>query len=84
MKKLQPNLANKRWLTIYVAILIFIVGFIVWGGNTGRFNNPEIVYVGRHAQTGQMVAIKGCRPERVLPDGSCDRSFRWKQFLGID
>jgi nitrogen fixation-related uncharacterized protein len=68
-----------RW---FLLVTVGLLAFFVWAGNTGRFNDPNIVYAGRSAQTGQWTAVRGCRPERLLADGSCDRSFRWDEFFG--
>lgn len=39
------------------------------------FNSPEIHYNGIDANTGKFAVVKGCRPERLRPDGSCNKSI---------
>lgn len=68
--------------SLFLFVAVCLLAFFVWAGNTGRFNNPDIVYVGRSAVTGQWTSSRGCRPERLQEDGSCDRSFRWDEFFG--
>jgi hypothetical protein len=46
-------------------------------GESTRFNNPDIYYSGTDPQTGKVVVTQGCRPEKVLPDGSCDNAITW-------
>lgn len=65
-------------------ILLWIAGFapillMIYLGNTGIANDAEIIYAGKDVN-GKFVTVKGCRPDRVLPSGQCDRSFRWSQF----
>lgn len=75
---MKANRVNKKLtftrFLLLAAVLLF--AFFVWAGNTGRFNGQDILYMGRDARTGEIVVVKGCRPERLLPDGSCDQSFR--------
>lgn len=49
-------------------------GFNVLGVST-IFNSPDIYYSGVDANTGQQVVVRGCRPERLRPDGSCNKSI---------
>lgn len=49
-------------------------GFNVLGVST-IFNSPDIYYSGVDANTGQHVVVRGCRPERLRPDGSCNKSI---------
>jgi len=62
----------------WIAILLFFVG-VIWVmnmlGESTMFNDPDIYYSGKDPRTGQMVVVQGCRPERVLPDGSCNKSI---------
>lgn len=66
-----------KWL---LAFSVLAFGFILYAGHTGRFNDPSIYYAGTDARTGQPAVVQGCRPERLNQDGSCDQSFRWREF----
>ena len=63
-----------------VCCLVLFAG-LIYAGNTGIWNNPNIIYTGTDPATGKVVAKKGCRPERVQPEGSCDSSFRLSEFF---
>lgn len=81
------TILTKKFRSLFGILLllnILFFGFMVWAGNTGQLNDPSIYYSGRHAQTGEIAVIQGCRPERILPDGSCDKSFRWSEFFGSE
>jgi len=64
-----------RWL---IPVFLIAIGG-VWGinilGDSTALNSPDIYYTGTDPVTGKPVVVKGCRPERVMPDGSCDRSI---------
>jgi hypothetical protein len=64
-----------RW--IWLPLLVAVAG--IWAinilGESGALNSASIVYVGKDPRTGEMVAVKGCRPEKVRPDGSCDQAI---------
>lgn len=60
-------------------LLMFTCGawfFNILGEST-RFNSPDIYYVGTDPNTGKTVVTQGCRPEKVLSDGSCDNAITW-------
>jgi hypothetical protein len=71
--------------TLLILCIVLMYAFWIIAGNTGRFNDPEAFYIGRNS-AGEMITSKGCRVERLMPDGSCDFSFqfKWKEFFEID
>lgn len=64
-----------RWL---IPVLILLIG-MTWGinmlGESTALNGNDIWYMGRNANTGKQEVRKGCRPERVLANGECDKSI---------
>jgi hypothetical protein len=66
------------WLR-FLALWLLAIYILMWVSNvlaiTTIFNSPEIHYPGIDANTGKMVVIKGCRPERLRPDGSCNKTI---------
>ena len=68
-------LRGVRTIIIFLmAFYVFIWVINVFGVST-IFNDPEIYYSGINANTGERVVVKGCRPERLRPDGSCNKSI---------
>lgn len=65
---------TRGWLGLFLVFVAVIWVFNMLGEST-MFNNPDIYYTGKDPRTGQTVVVKGCRPERVLPDGSCNKSI---------
>ena len=63
-----------------VCCLVLFAG-LIYAGNTGIWNDPNIIYTGTDPVTGKVVATKGCRTDRVRSDGSCDRSFNFAELL---
>lgn len=59
-----------------------VLAFFIYGGNTGRFNSPDISYIERDPTTGVVTSTKGCHASRKRPDGTCDYSFRWSELFG--
>ncbi len=64
-----------RWIWLPLCLAVGGIWFLNVLGESGVANDPDIVYVGKDPRTGQIVASKGCRPERRLPDGTCDKTI---------
>jgi hypothetical protein len=62
---------------------LLLFGGFVYAGNTGILNDPNILYTGTDPITGKPHVVKGCRPERLQTDGTCDRSFHIGEFLNL-
>lgn len=64
-----------RWL---IPVFLIAIG-AAWGinvlGDSTALNSPDIYYSGTDPVTGKLIVVKGCRPERLMPDGTCDRSI---------
>jgi len=59
----------------YLVALVAFTWVINIFGESTIFNSPDIYYSGVDANTGKQVTIQGCRPERLLPDGKCNKSI---------
>lgn len=65
-----------RWLLVPLAIAVGGIWLINVLGNSGALiDAPERYYVNRDPVTGETKTTKGCRAERLLPDGTCDKSI---------
>lgn len=67
-----------KGLRYWILLLLILVG-AAWImnilGESTILNSPDIMYSGRDRVTGKMVVVKGCRPEMLLPDGTCDKAI---------
>lgn len=64
----------RGWIGVFLLFVAAVWMFNILGEST-ILNSPDIYYTGKDPRTGQPVVVKGCRPERVLPDGSCNKSI---------
>lgn len=73
----QPNrfVRGLRTACYYLLALYVFTWVMNMFGVSTIFNSPDIHYSGIDANTGQRVVVKGCRPERLRPDGSCNKSI---------
>ena len=73
----RPNgfLRGLRTVAYYLLALYVFTWVMNMFGVSTIFNSPDIHYSGIDANTGQRVVVKGCRPERLRPDGSCNKSI---------
>ena len=73
----RPNgfLRGLRTIAYYLLALYVFTWVMNMFGVSTIFNSPDIHYSGIDANTGQFTVVKGCRPERLRPDGSCNKSI---------
>jgi hypothetical protein len=73
----RPNgfLRGLRTVCYYLLALYIFTWVMNMFGVSTIFNSPDIHYSGIDANTGQHVVVKGCRPERLRADGSCNKSI---------
>lgn len=67
---------SRWWILLLLAVVCAIWAINILGDSTA-LNNPNIYYAGKDSVTGKPVAIKGCRPDRLQLDGTCDKSIDW-------
>lgn len=69
--------ASRFWISILLMVTgaTWVINIL---GETTVFNSPDTYYSGTDPKTGQFVVTKGCRPEKVLPDGSCNTAISWE------
>lgn len=59
---LAPGL---RWLWVPVLVAVAAAWLMNILGESTVLNDPEIYYSGKDPRTGEVVVVKGCRPEKV-------------------
>lgn len=64
----------RGWIVFAALLMAGVWGINILGEST-IFNSPDIYYSGIDARTGKQTIVQGCRPERLKPDGSCDKSI---------
>jgi hypothetical protein len=73
----RPNgfLRGVRTVACYLVALYAFTWVMNMFGVSTIFNSSEIHYSGIDANTGKFAVVKGCRPERLRPDGRCNKSI---------
>jgi hypothetical protein len=58
-------------------VVVAIAGLWIFNmlGESTILNDPNTFYAGTNPHTGKPLVVEGCRPERLLPEGSCDKSI---------
>lgn len=72
-----PNLVLRvlRAAAYYLVAAFLVIWVLNILGESTIFNSPGIYYSGIDANTGKQVTVQGCRPERLRPDGSCNKTL---------
>lgn len=63
---------------IFVPLVLLVMGaFWVLNllGETALLNSSDTLYASKNPLTGEVTVTKGCRADRLRPDGTCDKSI---------
>lgn len=64
-----------RWLIPVIVVAVGGIWLLNVLGDSTVLNSPEIIYSNKDPVTGDIKWTKGCRAERLMPDGTCDKSI---------
>lgn len=64
-----------RWVIPVLFVAVGGIWLLNVLGDSTALNDPEIIYSNKDPVTGEIKWTKGCRVERLMPDGTCDKSI---------